>query len=572
VKLRDKNDRGDSKVISRFGNFGWAKKWVCGILLGCYLLSACNPGEPVVIQPTVPGRFETQGRTPSPVITQTPSGLWIESAVPDQLKQLALKAGIPPANSFLSASTRLVLAESQNFSQGSDSIDWIYALVTPFPSLVESVELEEILGKWMGKAAPALAGGELWMDENTLTVFSSLWGTPAPQAVRTGPAGDLSEILWSSQKPVFAILPFENLGPRWKILSVGGQSPVHKEFDRSAYPLVVTFECVGESCASLHLPVTNRDPSKLTVVVMTGVTALVRRTAWTMEQKGILYPARDIRDWLRNADITHISNEIPFAQDCPTPDPNQEQIRFCSAPRYIGLLEDVGADVIEMTGNHFQDWGSSATLYTIELYRQRGLPYYGGGADLVDSRRPVEIIHNGNRIAFIGCNASGPDYAWATDSQPGAAPCEDLAWMAKEIARLRSEGFLPIATFQYYEYYTPEPRPNQIHDFQLVAEAGAVIVSGSQAHIPQALEFHNGSFIFYGLGNLFFDQMVYPIGNVLSPNTRRELITRHVFYDNKHINTELLTAMLEDYARPRPMTGQERIQLLTDLFSVSGWK
>jgi poly-gamma-glutamate synthesis protein (capsule biosynthesis protein) len=305
---------------------------------------------------------------------------------------------------------------------------------------------------------------------------------------------------------------------------------------------------------------------------MTGVTALVRRTAWTMEHKGILYPGQAIRDWLREADITHISNEIPFAQDCPYPDPNQEAIVFCSDPRYLQLLEDVGADVIELTGNHFQDWGSSATLNTLEMYRQRGLLYFGGGSDLADSQKSVEIVNNGNHIAFIGCNAPGPDYAWATESQPGAAPCGDLTWMVNEIARLRSAGFLPIATFQYYEYYSPEPRPNQLHDFRKVADAGALIVSGSQAHAPQAMEFYNDTFILYGLGNLFFDQMVYPLGNVMSKITRKELITRHIFYDNRYISTELLTAMLEDYARPRPMTEQERIELLTDLFTVSGWK
>lgn len=144
--------------------------------------------------------------------------------------------------------------------------------------------------------------------------------------------------------------------------------------------------------------------------------------------------------------------------------------------------------------------------------------------------------------------------------------------MVNEITRLRSEGFLPIVTFQYYEYYTPEPRPNQVHDFELVANAGAIIVSGSQSHVPQAMEFYNDTFILYGLGNLFFDQMYYPIGNIMSTDTRQELIVRHIFYDNKYINTELLTAMLEDRSRPRPMTEQERFKLLTKLFTISGWK
>ena len=552
--------------------FRCSKDCIGGVFLAFYLLTACLSLETVPVSPTLPGSDVVPVDTPEPAATLLPPGLWIDLAIPNQLRQIALSTDIPLASSYMSATTRLVVADPQNLPPDSYPINWIYAFVAPFPTLTEGVGTDDIRLLWNGKPAPALAGSQLWMDESTLAVFTALWGEPALDAVKTANADSLNETLWSAPKPVFAIIPFENLEPHWKVLTVDGQSPIHNDFDSSAYPLAVTFACIGENCFNLNLPGSNRDPSKLTVVVMTGVTALVRRTAWTMEQKGILYPGRDIRDWLRDADITHISNEIPFAQDCPYPDPNQEAIVFCSDPRYIELLEDVGADIIELTGNHFQDWGSSATLFTIDMYKQRGLLYYGGGSDLADSQKSVEIENNGNRIAFIGCNAPGPDFAWATESQPGAAPCGDLTWMVNEIARLRSEGFLPIATFQHYEYYTPEPRPNQLHDFRMVADAGAIIVSGSQAHAPQAMEFYNDTLILYGLGNLFFDQMVYPLGSVMSTITRQELIARHVFYDNKYISTELLTAMLEDYARPRPMTEQERFELLTNLFTVSGWK
>jgi len=91
-----------------------------------------------------------------------------------------------------------------------------------------------------------------------------------------------------------------------------------------------------------------------------------------------------------------------------------------------------------------------------------------------------------------------------------------------------------------------------------------VIVSGSQAHRPQGFEFFRGGLIHYGLGNLFFDQM-------WSEPTRQELIDRHVFYDGRYISTEILTAYLEDYAQPRPMTADERAELLSEIFSASRW-
>jgi poly-gamma-glutamate synthesis protein (capsule biosynthesis protein) len=202
--------------------------------------------------------------------------------------------------------------------------------------------------------------------------------------------------------------------------------------------------------------------------------------------------------------------------------------------------------------------------YTLDLYRERGWLYYGGGEDLKDGRKAVTIEHNGNRLAFIGCNGKGGGFAQAGKDNPGAVPC-DFDYMAAEIARLRPEGYLVIATFQHFEYYTYQAQPEQERDFRRLAQAGAVIVSGSQAHQPQAFEFEEGALIHYGLGNLFFDQ--YDV----SPATRQAFIDRHVFYGGRFIGTELLTILFVDYARPRPMTADEREELLKATFNASGW-
>jgi poly-gamma-glutamate synthesis protein (capsule biosynthesis protein) len=433
------------------------------------------------------------------------------------------------------------------------------------------VSSEELRRAWNGNPV-----WPLLVDESTLGVFSALWGAPAEGAVQVLATAELLGYAWDHRRSR-AILPFEALSPRWKVLEVDGISPLRKGFDPAGYALTVPISLAGDAAQADALltiygpgagaplvPAGNRDPNKLTVLVMTGVTALVRATAFTMEQRGINYPAKDIGGWLREADLTHISNEVPFAKDCPFPNPVQAGMRFCSDSRYIGLLEDVGTDIVELTGDHFADWGAAAMRYTLDLYRERGWLYYGGGEDLQDGRKAVTVEHNGNRLAFIGCNGKGGGYAQAGKDNPGAVPC-DFDFMKAEIARLTSEGYLVIATFQHFEYYTYRAQPDQERDFRRLAQAGAVIVSGSQAHQPQAFEFEEGALIHYGLGNLFFDQ--YDV----SPATRQAFIDRHVFYDGRYIGTELLTIMFVDYARPRPMTADEREELLKTVFNASGW-
>jgi poly-gamma-glutamate synthesis protein (capsule biosynthesis protein) len=56
-----------------------------------------------------------------------------------------------------------------------------------------------------------------------------------------------------------------------------------------------------------------------------------------------------------------------------------------------------------------------------------------------------------------------------------------------------------------------------------------------------------------------------------SLGTRQEVVDRHVIYRGRHISTELLTFLLEDYSQPRPMTVEERRELLSEVYEASGW-
>ncbi len=298
--------------------------------------------------------------------------------------------------------------------------------------------------------------------------------------------------------------------------------------------------------------------------MVTGVTALTRATAWKMDQKGVDYPAQLIGDWLREADILHVSNEVAFSPTCPKADPAQSSLRFCSQPQQIGLLESIGVDVVELTGNHVMDWGAEALQYTLEQQRARGWLDFGGGADLEDSLQPALFEHNGNRVAFLGCNQAGPSSAWATADRPGAAPCE-FDQLFAEAARLRQDGYVVVFTYQWAESYRPSPVPAQVVDFRAAADAGAAIVSGSQAHQPQSFEFWNGA-----LHSLRARESVLrPDGQ--TPTSVRNSSIGMSMYAGRHISTELLTTYLEDFSQPRPMTPEERAEFLAALFKASGW-
>jgi hypothetical protein len=542
------------------------------LLMAFLVLSACSPAPTptetdAIITSTLQAASTPQPEesTPAPTAAPEPPAARLAGYLPEAfLQELVLP------ESWVTTQSLDAALQIESSGGGTVISTWVYALVAPFPSIPDGVSSGILVGLWAGvPPADHPEINTLWLAQDTLDMLIPLLGEPADSTVRVWDQQNLLAQSWE-KKSGWAIVPFEQLEPRWKVLAIDGQSPISKEFTLQSYLLSVPITVEAENGnipEEFQAPPGNWSPKRLTTVALTGVTALVRATGVLMERDGMAYPAEQIGDWLRQADILHINNEVPFARHCPSArlQLNTTELVFCSRVEYIELLEVIGTDVVELNGDHFSDWGPDAVLYTLQLYDERGWGTYGGGANLEDARAPYLVEHNGNRLAFLGCNAKPPGYARASEDEPGAFHC-DFTYMQSEIEQLKENGYLPIVTFQHLEYYDYSIHPVLETDFRRMAEAGAVIVSGSQAHQPHGMEFYDGAFLHYGLGNLFFDQYYEGIP------TRQATIDRHVFYAGRHISTELLTIEFIDLAQSRPMTTGERQALLEIVFENSNWE
>jgi hypothetical protein len=557
------------------------RKYYYFALLGISILS-CGlgqslptrvPSAPTLIPPNTPlPESEKEETSPTstptrvePTITPSPIELWAGDGVPAELRDAAralaernpgqLRWLADPEGDLEGIALIQVEAQAQ--------IEWIYAVVAPFATVADSTTLDEVIGAWQGNPARL---GKMIVDQETAAVFTEAWGPPGGQLQEVS-SNELVDQLWAD-RPAWSLIPFHRIEPALKVIIMDGMSPISNGFDPAVYPLRVGFSWQGEPAATSFAldqwqgPFSNRDVDRLTTVAMTGVTALGRATAYQMEIQGITTPADVVGPILAGADVTHISHEVPFAPDCPFPNPVGDPV-FCARDGYMALLEAVGTDVIELTGNHVNDWGTDNLLHTIDLYQAAGMQIFGGGRELAEAREPALFEHNGNKIAFVGCNPVGPPNAWAGDDRPGALPC-DYPAMKNEIARLRDEGYLVIATLQYAEHYQYRPTVEQQSDFRALIDAGATAVSGSQGHHAQAFDLYQGGFIHFGLGNLFFDQM-----DMLG--TRQSFADFYVFYEGRLLAVDLVTTLIESYCCPRAMTEAERADLLTTVFEASGW-
>jgi poly-gamma-glutamate capsule biosynthesis protein CapA/YwtB (metallophosphatase superfamily) len=315
------------------------------------------------------------------------------------------------------------------------------------------------------------------------------------------------------------------------------------------------------------------DEDTVAKVNMTGVTAMGRRVIQMMNSKqDYEYPAKKIAEFLSDADLTHTSNEVSFVDGCSV----YSGLRFCSRPEAIAALKLIGVDLIELTGNHNNDFGSQYNTETIELYKEEGIEYFGGGLNSEDAAKPYITEIDGTKIGFLGYNyydaiVAGGSNALAGSNKAGANPYSESR-MKEDIGSLREEVDIVIVDFQFQECYSYpssdviypvcyKPINNQANTFRKAIDYGADIIVGTQAHQPQTYELYGDGLIFYGLGNLFFDQNRW-IG------TRQGIVLTHYFYNGKLLQTKL-TPTIYDADLQVEVAEPKDAQLLLELLSTA---
>lgn len=507
------------------------------------------------------------------------------SATPTPSIQLPVSFGAGAPAGLIAAAESVVLTGAQVMTTtgaapvrfdtvragGEAAYQVTFAAATRFDTIDASLTVTDLRDTWAGETITYTA---LAVLTDTLPLLEQVLGDAGPSVAGYATVDEVVAAAWQD-RTTLAVLPFDQLEPRLMVMSIDGQNPVENAsgFDAQRYPLVadifVHVAPANEAEAALvseflgALPPGNRDPGKLTVLAMTGVTAMCRMTAAQMDLFGPAWPAEIVGPGLASADITHISNEVPFVEGCET-NTSQDNYNFCSKPEYMDTLVASGADIIGMTGNHQNDFGRQSALESLAFYDEFDLPYYGGGKNMEEAMKPLIIEQNGTRMAFLGANSYGPKMAWATDSLPGAAPF-DLNILSATIRSIKEKNLADVVLveLQYQESYDTEPLADQRIDFNALVRAGADIVTGVQSHVPQGMEFTDGSMILYGLGNLYFDQM--------GPTTREGMVARHTFYAGRHISTQIQTTVVYDYGQPHWTTPAERASMLRRVFDASYW-
>lgn len=361
-------------------------------------------------------------------------------------------------------------------------------------------------------------------------------------------------------------IPLAELDNQVKLLSLEGHYYLN-EFDKGAYFRVLNFESESydEEIKPLVSEALKYDlPSHSDVLTMaqTGVTAMSRGMNEKLNKVSDAgYFAEKIKDYLKNFDITHTSNESSFSDSA-----NADNI--CSDERFKVVLEAIGLDIVELTGNHNQDCGNQAALDTIDYYDEAGIKRVGGGRNAEEAAVPLELSEKGTNITFLAYNLSTGGAT--TGSTPGANQYEEEK-VRSDIAKAKERGDLVIVDMQYYECsaYVSETEDNtcdyansaagdQVGVFRHLVDLGADVVVGTSAHQPQTFEMYEDGVIYYGLGNLFFDQVWWP-------GTTRSLVLAHYFYNGKLLQTRIVPTVYDKNMQTELMNQSDAAEFIKRL-------
>jgi poly-gamma-glutamate synthesis protein (capsule biosynthesis protein) len=243
---------------------------------------------------------------------------------------------------------------------------------------------------------------------------------------------------------------------------------------------------------------------------------------------------------------------------------------FCSPPEFIETLKAIGVDLVELTGNHNNDFGSEYNTETIQLYESLGWGTVGGGLDDEDAAKAFLTDEKGTRLAFLAYNfPDSPNGIAISGVDSAGANSFDFSRIESDILEAKQQADFVTVNVQYWECYAypdgyvefPEcdvPIGEQEENFKRIVDLGADMVVGSSAHQPQTWEIYNGKPIYYGLGNLFFDQTRWP-------GTERGLVLSNYFIEGALIQTRITPTVYGEELQPRVMTAKESEYLLTRL-------
>ena len=170
----------------------------------------------------------------------------------------------------------------------------------------------------------------------------------------------------------------------------------------------------------------------------------------------------------------------------------------------VRYTKEMGFNLFSLANNHIYDYGEIGLKNTLNEIKKEKIHYVGAGLNYEEAYNPLIITINKTKIGFIaaaeaqfGCltednNKSG--YAWINNNK-----------IEKTILSLKNRVDIIILSSHAGAESTYVPLPEWRDRYKYLCDIGVDLLLGHHPHVPQGYEKHVNSYIFYSLGNFYFD-------------------------------------------------------------------
>ena len=244
------------------------------------------------------------------------------------------------------------------------------------------------------------------------------------------------------------------------------------------------------------------DSVRTATILMFGDVNLGRQVGQGLLKGTMKDPFARMKPVLQCADCVFANLESPISdQNGETESPTSNFV-FCAPPVAAKALKLAGVTIVSTANNHALDYSLQGLCETLLHLDNAGVRHVGTSADSVRRVPPAILTCKGMTVGFLAytqsVNEAGP---WK-----GRLAVFDSIGAARDITRLKRKVDFVVVSFHGGIEYADEPDARTRRQLVSLARAGADIVVGHHAHVPQGIDTIGTCVVFNSLGNFVFNQ------------------------------------------------------------------
>jgi poly-gamma-glutamate synthesis protein (capsule biosynthesis protein) len=284
-----------------------------------------------------------------------------------------------------------------------------------------------------------------------------------------------------------------------------------------------------------------------------------------LEEFGIADPLAGVTHLFGSQDLFLFNHEgvlvdsLPPSDACPHP---SSEGLLVSLPSLADHFRLAPVTVATLANNHILDCGGDGLAQTILALEDRGILTLGAGGNLQEACAPVEVTVNGIDCAFLSYLAMSVGHAGVASPGPADwAGCNG----AGQVATLKAAGKFVVVALHLHlgRSWTEVTSSENRAAAEAALDAGADLVVGHGAHVPQGILVRNGGVAFLGLGNFLFNLDIE-----MTTAAHRSLVADVAIHADQ-LAISLRALRLDAGGRPQPTDPADELEILSDVARLS---